>query len=222
MKSTTPAVTPVITNTGTAILNISSATISNPEFFFSPASVVLPTSVAPGASTSPFVIVFTPSGPGKQTGELVLQDDAAGSPHTIQLIGFGLDVAPGDFALAAPDNNTNLLSQSLPAGVTAEYSFSITGSPNNISLTCSGAPQGAFCSLPSSVTLNSASVLGSDSTVPIVVKVATSGPTAGLQTMRTSLWWTLAIAVGLAFAAGRRRGARTFVFAFCTAAMTTS
>jgi hypothetical protein len=219
VKSLDSLVPLTITNTGTATLNITSATISNPEFSLSPVSVALPASVPPSGTTQPFVVVFSPSGPGMRTGDLVLQDDAAGSPHTIQLIGFGVDVAAGDFALVPPANNIHLLTLSLPAGATATYDLSVTGGPNTISLSCSGAPPEGSCSVLPSVSLDTASVLGSDSTVPIRVTVATSAPTATLRGVHPGFWWTFAGAAGLALIAGRKRGARLAVLMLCAAAM---
>lgn len=214
-----PPVPLTITNAGTATLNITSATISNPEFSLSPASVALPTSVPASGNTQPFVVVFSPSGPGMRTGDLVVQDDAAGSPHTIQLIGFGVDVAPGDFALVPPANNINLLTQSLPVSATAMYDFSVTGGPNTINLSCSGAPPEGSCSVLPSISLDTASVLGSDSTIPVRVSVATSAPTMALRGVHPGFWWTLAGTAALALIAGRKRGARVVLLMICAVAM---
>ena len=206
-----------ITNPGTATLNITSATLSGSEFFFSPVSIPLPTTVPPGGTTQPFIILFNPAGPGARSGQMVVQDDAPGSPHTIGLVGFGVTVAPGDFAILAPNNIP--ISQSLPAGGTAKFDLVATGGPNNITLACSCAPKGAVCTVQAGVGLAVASVNGSDSTEPVPVTVTTTGFTAGLRDPHPGLWWTLTAAVGLVLMAGRKHGIRMAMLTFCTAAM---
>ena len=57
-----------------------------------------------GFSRLSFDLIFTPTGAGTRTGQLIVQDDAPGSPHTIPLTGFGVNVATGDFAILAPNN----------------------------------------------------------------------------------------------------------------------
>ncbi len=211
-----------ITNTGTATLNITSATISGSEFFFSPVSIPLPTTVPPGGTTQPFIILFNPAGAGARSGQMVVQDDAPGNPHTIGLVGFGVTVAPGDFAILAPNNIP--ITGSLPAGATFIFDLVATGGPNNITLTCSGAPKGSVCTVPPSVGLAAASVNGSDSTEPVRVSISTSAPIASLRGPRPGFrhpgfWWTATLAIGLALAAGRKRGVRMAVLTLCLCAM---
>jgi len=198
-----------IANFGTAPLNVSSATISGSEFTFSPSfPIPVPASIPPNGTLGPFVVVFSPSGPGVRRGQILVQDDAPGNPHTILLQGFGVTVAPGDFAILARDNIP--VATSVPAGGTANYTLVVTGGPNTISLKCSGAPQGAACNVQPSVTLSTPSILGSDSSEMFQVSVSTTGTgqCASLRRLRLALFSSLAIAFGLALAAGHKRGAR--------------
>jgi len=209
-----------IVNFGTAPLNVSSATISGSEFTFSPSfPIPVPASIPPNGTLGPFVVVFTPSGPGVRTGQILVQDDAPGNPHTIPLQGFGVAVAPGDFAILGQHNIP--LATSVAASGTAIYSLVVTGGPNTITLKCSGAPQAAACSVQPSVTLNTPSILGSDSSEIFQVSVSTTGTgqIASLRRPRLALWSSLAIAFGLALAAGRRRGARAALLTICVSAM---
>jgi len=198
-----------IANFGTAPLNVSSATISGSEFTFSSSfPIPVPASIPPNGTLGPFVVVFSPSGPGVRRGQILVQDDAPGNPHVIPLQGFGVAVAPGDFAILAQDNIP--VATSVPAGGTANYTLVVTGGPNTISLKCSGAPQGAACNVQPSVTLSTPSILGSNSSEMFQVSVSTTGTGqfASLRRVRLTLWSSLAIAFGLALAAGHKRGAR--------------
>jgi hypothetical protein len=85
----------VLKNTGSAPLNISSAIrIDGPagsEFHFQSIQDGCPEDsgqVAPRASCS-IGIVFTPVSAGAKSAQVIVSDDAAGSPHTIPLSGAG-------------------------------------------------------------------------------------------------------------------------------------
>jgi hypothetical protein len=213
-----------IVNFGNAPFNVSGVTISGSEFAFTPSfPIPVPATVPANGTLGPFVVVFTPTGPGVRTGQIVVQDDAPGNPHTIPLQGFGVDVAPGDFAILGQNNTP--IANSTPAGGTVPYSLVATGGPNTIALKCTGAPQGAACTVQPSVTLAAASVGGSDSSEMFKVTVTTTGtppPTASLHGLRPSLWWSFAFAVGLALVAGRKRGIRGALLALCATAMVAS
>lgn len=209
-----------IANFGTAPFNVSSATISGSEFTFTSAfPIPVPASIPPNGTLGPFVVVFTPTGPGVRTGQILVQDDAPGNPHIIPLQGFGVAVAPGDFAVLAQRNIP--VATSVPAGGTAIYTLVVTGSPNTITLKCSGAPQGAACTVQPSITLSTPSILGSDSSEMFKVTVTTTGTGqfALLRPPRLALWSSLAIAFGLALAVGHKRGARVALLMLCVSAM---
>jgi len=209
-----------IVNFGTAPLNVSSVTISGSEFTFTPSfPIPVPATIPPNGTLGPFVVVFSPSGPGVRTGQILVQDDAPGNPHTIPLQGFGVTVAPGDFAVLGQNNIP--ISTSVPAGGTAIYTLVVTGGPNTITLKCSGALQGAACNVQPSVTLSAPSILGSDSSEMFQVSVSTTGTgqIALLRPPRLALWSSLAIAFGLALAVGHKRAARIALLTLCASAM---
>jgi len=209
-----------IVNFGTAPLNVSSATISGSEFTFTPSfPIPVPASIPPNGTLGPFVVVFSPSAPGVRMGQILVQDDAPGNPHTIPLQGFGVAVAPGDFAILAQNNIP--LAASVAAGGTATFRLVVTGNPNTITLKCSGTPQAASCDVLPSVTLGTPSILGSDSSEIFLVSISTTGtgPIGSLLPPLSALWSSLAIAFGLALAAGRRRGVRVALLTLCASAM---
>ncbi|HET9166183.1 MAG TPA: hypothetical protein VFP11_09305 [Candidatus Angelobacter sp.] len=209
-----------IVNFGTAPLNVSSATISGSEFTFTPSfPIPVPASIPPNGTLGPFVVVFSPSGPGVRTGQILVQDDAPGNPHAIPLQGFGVAVASGDFAILAQNNIP--LATSVAAGGTATYRLVVTGSPNTITLKCSGAPQGAGCNVQPSVTLGTPSILGSDSSeiFPVSISTTGTGQIGSLRPPLSALWSSLAIAFGLALATGFKRGARVALLMLCVAVL---
>src|SRR5487761_708974 len=82
------------------------------------------------------------------------------------------NTGPG-FTLSA-----NPASDSLSAGQSASYTLSVTpynGFTGNVSLTCSGAPAGAACSInPSTVSISSSAA--AQATVSVTTTAASAGP----------------------------------------------
>jgi len=200
-----------IKNNGTASLNISGVTLVGSEFAFLGGSPPTLGPVPAGSSSLSFDLIFTPTGAGTRTGQMIIQDDAPGSPHTISLMGFGVSVATGDFAILAPNNAP--ITATVTAGQTATYNLVATGGPNNVALQCTGAPTGAACNVQPSVGLTGGSILGSDSTEPVMVTVSTTGRNAALRHPRP--WWALALGMAVIGIAGRRTGARWLISAAC-------
>lgn len=78
----------ILTNTGTATLNISSVSVSGDFTQTNNCPGVLP------VNTSCLVnIVFKPSTFGNRSGTLTINDNALGSPHIVSLSGQGVDIA---------------------------------------------------------------------------------------------------------------------------------
>ena len=186
-----------LTNGGNNTLTIASVT-ANPTDF----NVVngCSSSVAAGASCS-IGVSFDPTQSGTRNGTLTVTDNASGSPQTVSLTGIG----QGFLMTSSPSTAT------VSPGQTANYSISISptgGFAQKVTLTCTGAPTGATCTVPTSVTLN-----GSSPTV-VKVMVTTSVSMASLlHPNRISLdllalWWILPGSSGLVLArsGGRRRG----------------
>jgi hypothetical protein len=102
-------------------------------------------------ATCQVTVTFAPTTVGSRDASLNFADNAAGSPQSVSLKGSG-----PDFATTAPTP----ASLSIAAGQTANYTFDIeplAGFSQAVTLTCGGAPAGAKCTLPASVTLNGSS-----------------------------------------------------------------
>ena len=155
-----------VTNSGTAALHISNAVLGGAnasEFSFSD-----PTCAAaiPAAGTCTIALMFTPVSVGAHAATLTLSDDAPGSPHTINIKG---TANPAVTAAAAQGSSTTA---SVSAGQTAQFQLQLTpgaGFSGAVSLTCSGAPLGAVCQVPSSVTITNGAP------APFTVAVSTAG-----------------------------------------------
>lgn len=77
--------TVTLTNTGSATLNITAATISGPEY----TTTLKPTSLNAGANTT-FTVTFTPTTAGNASDSISITSNAPNSPTTIALSGTGL------------------------------------------------------------------------------------------------------------------------------------
>jgi len=135
-----------LTNSGTATMNISRLATSGDFGQTNTCGASLPN----GANCT-ITVTFTPTAAGTRTGTLTITDNAAGSPQTVSLSGTGgssslaLGVAPGSSGSAT-----------VSAGQTATYKLTIGGQgmSGTASLTCTGAPTGASCSVPASVNVS--------------------------------------------------------------------
>jgi hypothetical protein len=158
----------VISNTGNSTLNFKNVAITGAnaaDFSLSnPCGATL--AVSANCSVS---ISFQPTGTGTRTASLIVSDDATGSPQNVALTGSGTD-----FSLSDGSSGSN--SATITAGQTGSFSMQIApvnGFNGLVSVSCSGAPPQAVCSVtPSSVTLN-----GANST-NVVLTVQTSSTTS--------------------------------------------
>lgn len=137
-----------LTNTGTATLNISSIAISGSNNGdFSETNTCGP-SVGVGANCA-ISVTFKPTATGNRAASVTITDDAASSAQAVALTGTGTD-----FALGAANGSST--SASVTAGQSATYNLQVSpvsGFSGAVSLSCSGAPSLANC------TLSSASVI---------------------------------------------------------------
>ena len=145
--STSAAQTVTITNTSSVGVAIASVTANGPFAITSQCA----TSLAAAASCS-VAVTFTPTTVGQQTGSITLSDNAAGSPQNIALSGTGLA------ALSLGPQAGQPTSATVVGGTAASYALMVTAGPGfsgTSSLTCSGAPANASCTVtPSSVVLS--------------------------------------------------------------------
>jgi FG-GAP-like repeat/Abnormal spindle-like microcephaly-assoc'd, ASPM-SPD-2-Hydin/FG-GAP repeat len=132
-------------------------------------------------------VTFDPTAAGGRNAMVSITDDASGSPQTIPVSGTGQDVQIS----ASPTSNT------VTAGQSAMYSLSISplsGFNQSISLSCSGAPTAATCSVsPTSVTFNGGNPATATVTVTTMARsLILRGPG------RPHLWRRVHFPVGLA------------------------
>jgi len=135
-----------VTNTGEATLNFTSFAVSG-DFALdagtTTCAVATPLAVGNNCSIG---VTFTPTATGTRTGALTITVNAPGSPHSVALTGIGTG-----FSISASSS-----SKTVTAGQAAEYTLTIapvSGFNQTTSLSCSGAPTAATCSVtPSSVT----------------------------------------------------------------------
>ena len=147
LVSTTSASQPVtVTNTSPVALNITSLAISSD---WTQSNNCVP-SVAPSASCT-INVSFQPTAVGLRTGTLALTDYALNSPQTIALSGTGQD-----FSFATPSGSST--SAAVAPGQSATYTLTMAGEGGfnqSVSLTCTGAPSEATCTVPNPVTAGS-------------------------------------------------------------------
>jgi hypothetical protein len=133
-----------LTNTGTAPLSITNVATSPSDFGSLNACG---SSLAAGASCA-IGVFFDPTVGGVRRGTLTITDNA-GSPQVVALTGTGQDFS------VTPSSTT---SATVSAGQSANYSVGLVplgGFAQNVTLSCSGAPAMANCSVsPSSISLS--------------------------------------------------------------------
>ena len=152
-------------NSGNAPLQVSSISLngSNASEFGVSSTCTAP--LAPAASCS-ISLVFSPTASGQSSANLVIADDAPNSPQTIALSA----TANPAFSVAAASGSS--AAASVSAGQPAQYQLQLTpssGFAGMVGLSCSGAPLGAVCQVPASVSLAGGSAT-------FTATVTTSGP----------------------------------------------
>ena len=105
----------------------------------------------PAGSNRTISVTFSPRATGARTAAIQIIDNAANTPQMISLSGSGLVLGIG---LGVPSGGSN--SATVAAGQTASYTLSLGGAgmSGSATLTCTGAPQGATCSVPATVTVS--------------------------------------------------------------------
>jgi 6-phosphogluconolactonase (cycloisomerase 2 family) len=154
-----------LTNSGIAPLHISSVALggsNSSEFSVTNTCTAL---LAPAANCT-ISLVFSPLGTGSRTASLTISDDAPGSPQTLS---FSATANPAISPGTAPNGST---SATVSAGQSAQYQLQLTPGPGfsgTVSLSCSGAPLGAVCQVPATLSL------ANGAPTPLNVTVTTSG-----------------------------------------------
>jgi len=205
--------TVTLTNTGTAALVISSITLDDPDFTLAPATncPLAPASLAVGASCS-ISVTFIPTAAGELRGAVVVRHDAAGSPEIIGMVGTGAV----DFSIEVPSGSST--TATITAGQTATFNLELSpsGFTGEVMLSCTGAPQGATCTVsPSSVTLDGSTPVAITVTVtttarslvlPRILRLPPPAAVGGLEhTVLLLAIWLLALATLARLVAAVRR-----------------
>ena len=146
------AINVTITNSGAAPLHISgiSAGGGSPADFANTFNACSTTTIAANASCS-VSVTFSPIFSGARSETLFVSDDAPNSPQSVSVFAN----APPAFMVSSP---ASALSVSVNAGQSAMFNLQLTPGLDfngTIAFACSGAPIGASCQAPASVTLNS-------------------------------------------------------------------
>ena len=154
-----------VINSGNASLQISSVSLSGSSAAEFNLSSNCAASLAPAASCT-VSLIFSPLATGQSVAMLTITDDAPGSPQSAPISG----TAVAAFSIAPASGSSTTASVS--AGRTAQYQLQLTpgaGFTGTVSLSCSGAPLGAVCQVPASVSL-------AGGAATFNVTVTTSGP----------------------------------------------
>src|SRR5581483_9823349 len=159
--TTSPAKTVTLTNTGDQVLAVAGIAISGS---FAQTNNC-PATLSAGSNCI-INVTFTPAKTGANAGTLTINDNAFGSSQVVSLSGTG-----SDFSITG-----SVKTASIKAGATATYSLSVAPVggifTNAVSLSCSGAPSYATCSV------SQASVTPGSAAVSFTLSVKTSGKTS--------------------------------------------
>jgi hypothetical protein len=168
-----------LTNSGTAALNITHIALTG-DF-----SETNNCGTGLGAGSCQISVVFSPTASGNRTGVLTISFGTTGAPQTVDLSGQGVDSSPG---LTVPQGGSS--TAVVAAGASASYTLSIGGAGMSgmASLTCTGAPPGAVCTVPNTLTVD-----GNTATHFNVNVSTTSRAMAALGGTRSGWLWAVAI-----------------------------
>ncbi|MCU1308281.1 MAG: hypothetical protein JWN45_2976 [Acidobacteriaceae bacterium] len=156
-------------------------------------------------------VTYTPSGSVSESATLQVVDNAPGSPHTVALTGMvGLNLA-----LASGSAQ----SQTISAGQTAVYNFTVGGAGQNatLALRCSGAPTGVTCSVPSSQTVSTTTPSSFQVTVSTTARTTGALVRPNIGSPRDMLGFAVFVALlpGLVVSVKSRRGRLLLLSCVC-------
>jgi hypothetical protein len=199
------AASPVtLTNIGTDSLTISGIT-SSTDFV---QTNTCGSSLAAAASCQ-ISVQFAPSNAGAETGTITITDNAG--TQTVALSGTGTTPT---ISIGAASGSS--FSSTVAQGQTASYALALTGSAGfngTVSLTCSGAPQYAACTLsPTSVGVTPGS------NKPFTVTVTTQTTSPATQSIKVGILMPLGMFL-LCFAFPRRFRKSLFHLGACVVAL---
>ncbi len=210
------AQTITLSNAGTAALSFTGITLAGANAGDFAETNTCGSSVAVGASCS-IGVTFTPSATGARTATLSLADNAPDSPQTIALSGAGADIS------IAPASGSSS-SASVNPGQTAGYNMNFTpsaGYSGTLTLSCSGAPSEAACTVsPASLALSN----GGSGSATVSVTTTAASVLPPVLPPRPRPWppaplaWLLAGLLAAGLALSRRKSLRLAALACLLAA----
>ncbi|MHB8607546.1 MAG: choice-of-anchor D domain-containing protein [Candidatus Acidiferrales bacterium] len=169
--TTSSPIAVTVTNSGNATLHISSVSIGGNNVSDFTTTNTSCTGAINAKAACTVTVTFAPLAAGQRTETITISDDASDSP---QIINVGGNASSAVTLGAAPSFST---SATVSAGQTAQFSLQLTpgaGYTGIVSLSCSGAPQGATCQLPSTLQITNGNA------APFMVSVTTSGGASGI------------------------------------------
>ena len=149
------------------------------------------TTINPG-STYNISVTFKPTALGSRSGSLAITDNDASESQTVALTGAAIDLE------IAPSGSSST-GATINAGQTATYNLQAapTGFTGNVSLTCSGAPAAASCTInPNPVVVNGVNAAQFTVTVMTTARSILAPPNVPLG--RAPISFPLFIIVGMA------------------------
>ena len=173
VRTTSSSQTITLTNTGNSSLILSAVAVAFPFAIAASGTTCSASTPLAAAATCTVAVTFTPTVAGTASGSLSFSDNAPSSPQTVSLSGTGQD-----FTFAAASGSST--SDTVAPGSPATYTLSVGGQGGfnqSVSLTCTGAPSEATCTVPNSVTAGS-------SATNVTVSVTTTAPSASVPRSR--------------------------------------
>jgi beta-propeller repeat-containing protein/HYDIN/CFA65/VesB family protein len=196
IATSSPAETVTLTNPGGATLDITQVSVSGDFAETNDCGI----SIGPSASCH-VIVTFIPTIAGVRSGSLTVSDNAAPSPQTVSLSGIGVN--PG-LGLVVPLGGSS--SATVSAGQTASYTLSIGGAGMSTmaSLSCTGAPKGASCSVPASESVSATAPATINLSVTTTPRTAASIPSTARPAWTSGLWLGPIAVLGIMFLSGAR------------------
>jgi hypothetical protein len=149
--SSNPPQNVMLTNNGTATLNITSIAITGANGGDFSETNTCGASILAAANCT-IAVTFKPTATGNRAASVTITDDATGSPQNVSLAGTGTD-----FSIDVATNGSS--SATVAPGSPANYNLQVTpisGFNAAVALSCTGAPSEATCTVSNSVTPNGA------------------------------------------------------------------
>jgi hypothetical protein len=172
-------------NLGQVKLTISNIELGGPNASDFSATNGCGSSVGPGTQCV-IGVMFTPAAVGARNATLTITANDAGSPHGVALTGAGAGLG-----LVVPAGNSG--SATVSAGQMANYVLGIGGEgfSGTATLSCTGAPTGATCTVPSSVNVSGTKATQFNASVSTTA--STTGSLVPQRFRPSPLWWAVAI-----------------------------